>query len=104
MNAMKFTEIYAASVRDMKQQAGRDLASREVLTASLSCKILRVPVSKRSFKRGISSAQILKGEILNGKFRALNFKSGLAATEATRRCEFVKFKGEFQGAWNGLNF
>ena len=37
--AMKFIEIYAASVRDTMRQAGRDLASREVLTADLSRKI-----------------------------------------------------------------
>ena len=73
MNAMKFIKIYAASVRDTMRHARQRPARREVLTASLSCKILRVPVSKRSFKRGISSAQILKGEIQNGKFRALKF-------------------------------
>ncbi|WP_298082275.1 hypothetical protein [uncultured Campylobacter sp.] len=70
---MKFIKIYAASVCNTMQQAGRDLASREALTASLSRKILSAPVSKRSFERGISSVQILKGEILNGEFRALKF-------------------------------
>ena len=39
MNAMTFIKIYAASVRDTLQQAGRDLAGREALTASLSRKI-----------------------------------------------------------------
>ena len=39
MNAMKFIKIYAASVRDTMQQAGRDLAGREALTTSLSRKI-----------------------------------------------------------------
>ena len=39
MNAMEFTEIYAASVRDMMRQARQHPASREVLTASLSRKI-----------------------------------------------------------------
>ncbi len=73
MNAMKFTEIYEALVRDTMRQARQRPARREVLTASLGYKILRVLVSKRSFERGISSAQILKGEILNGKFRALKF-------------------------------
>ena len=43
MNAMKFIKIYAASVRDTMQQAGRDLAGREALTASLSRKILSAP-------------------------------------------------------------
>nr|WP_314381193.1 hypothetical protein [uncultured Campylobacter sp.] len=47
----------------------------------MSPKILSASVSKRSFERGISSAQILKGEILNGKFRALNFKSGFGSSE-----------------------
>nr|WP_314892585.1 hypothetical protein [uncultured Campylobacter sp.] len=64
MNAMKFIKIYAASVHDTMRQARRRLARREVLTADLSRKILSAHVSKRSFKRGISSAQILKGEIL----------------------------------------
>ena len=39
MNAMKFTEIYAASVRDTMQQAQRHLARHKALTASLSRKI-----------------------------------------------------------------
>ena len=33
MNAMKFTEIYAALVRDTMRQARRHPASREALTA-----------------------------------------------------------------------
>ena len=47
MNAMKFTEIYAASVREVMRQARRRLARREVLTADLSRKILSALVSKR---------------------------------------------------------
>ena len=64
MNAMKFTEIYAASVHDTMRQARRRPARREALTASLTHKILSASVSKRSFERGISDAQILKDEIL----------------------------------------
>lgn len=47
MNAMKFTEIYAALVRDTMRQAQRRPARREVLTADLSRKILSASVSKR---------------------------------------------------------
>mgnify|MGYP001641468216 CR=1 FL=1 len=57
MNAMKFTEIYAASVHDTMRQARRRPARREVLTADLSRRILSAPVSKRSFERGILSAK-----------------------------------------------
>ena len=39
MNAMKFTEIYAASVREAMRQVRRRPARREALTASLSRKI-----------------------------------------------------------------
>ncbi|EEV18371.1 hypothetical protein [Campylobacter gracilis] len=53
MNAMKFTEIYAALVRDTMRQARRRLARRKALTADLSRRILSAPVSKRSFERGI---------------------------------------------------
>ena len=39
MNAMKFTEIYAASVRDTMRHARQRPARRDALTASLSRKI-----------------------------------------------------------------
>lgn len=99
MNAMKFTEIYAASVRNTMRQARWHPASREALTADLSRKILSALVSRRNFERSNFKRRNSKG-----KFRSLNFKSGLAATEAARRRKLVKFKGEFQGAQNGLNF
>ncbi|WP_297942965.1 hypothetical protein [uncultured Campylobacter sp.] len=51
MNAMKFTEIYAASVCDTMRQAWRHPASREALTADLSRKILSALVSRRNFER-----------------------------------------------------
>ena len=55
----------------------------------------------RSFERSNFKRRNSKG-----KFRSLNFKSDLAATEATRCCELVKFKGEFQDAewFKFLNF
>ena len=81
---MKFIKIYAASVRDMKQQAGRDLASREALTASLGRKNLSAP-----FRSEVSDAEFralnFKRRIPNGEFRALNFKSGFGSNETGLR-------------------
>ena len=66
MNAMKFTEIYAALVRDTMQQVRRQTASRSPrgFNGVWRVKILSASVSKQSFGREISNAQILKGEIL----------------------------------------
>ncbi len=100
MNAMKFTRLRCA-IRCGRRGSKRLLARRKALTASLSRKILSVVVSKRNFERSNFKRRNSKG-----KFRSLNFKSGLAATEAARRREFVKFKGEFHGAkwFKFLNF
>nr|WP_314870914.1 hypothetical protein [uncultured Campylobacter sp.] len=96
---MKFTEIYAALVRETMRQARWHPASREALTADLSRKILSALVSRRNFERSNFKRRNSKG-----KFRSLNFKSGLAATEAARRCELVKFKDEFLGAREWFKF
>ncbi|WP_298958821.1 hypothetical protein [uncultured Campylobacter sp.] len=78
---MKFIKIYAASVRETMGWARRRPARRKALTADLSRRILSASVSKRGFERGISNAQILKGEILNGEFLELNFKSRSESSE-----------------------
>jgi len=72
----------------------------------LSRKILSAPVSKRDFKRGISSAQILKGEILNGEFLALNFKSGFRKHRAawTTLQARKNLKALFKARKTGENF
>ena len=56
MNAMKFTEIYAASAHDTMRHARQRPTRREALTASLSRKILSAPFQS-GFECEISDAK-----------------------------------------------